>query len=278
MNTFGKAMVVLIMVMSIVFMSFSVIVNVTHKNWREEAEKVRGQLSQAQAQNQQLQAQVDTLQKDIENERTEKLKRVAALETERENLRREFLEREREHAALVEQNRQLIAQNEAVQNNMKAQLAELDKLRADIRAVQAEKEENFQNVVKLTDRLNQAQGQLENIKNRNVQLTQQAARLLSLLDAHDINPNEPVDGVPPRVDGLVLAVNNQGMVEISLGSDDGIRRGHTLDVYRNNATTSKYLGRIQVLTTQPDKSVAKILPEFRKGLIQKEDRVATRLN
>jgi uncharacterized protein YlxW (UPF0749 family) len=278
MNIFGKALVVLIMVMSIVFMSFAVIVNVTHKNWREETEKLRTQLGQLQAQNQELQARADTLTKEIENEKTEKQKRVAALETERESLRREFLEREKEHAGLVEENRRLIAQNEAVQNNMRAQLDELNKLRESIRTAQAEKEKHFQEVVKLTDRLNQAQGQLENLKNRNVQLTQQTGRLVSLLDAHDINPNEPVDGKPPRVDGLVLAVNSQGLVEISLGSDDGLRRGHTLDVYRNNATTAKYLGRVEVLTTQPDRAVAKILPQFRKGVIQKEDRVATRLN
>jgi cell division protein FtsL len=277
MNVFGKALVVLIMVMSIVFMSFAIAVYSRHTNWREKADQLQQQVSQIQAQNNELQALVENLRKEIDNERQEKLKRVAALETERENLRREFLEREREHAGLVEENRQLIAKAEAIQTNMKAQLDELNQLRETLRQVQSEKEENFNNVVKLTDELHQAQGQLENLKNRNVQLTQQTSRLLALMEVKDINPNEPLDGKPPRVDGTVLAVSATGLVEISLGSDDGIQRGHTLDVYRNNATTSKYLGRVQVLTTQSDKAVAKILPEFRKGLIQKEDRVASRL-
>lgn len=278
MNVFGKALVVLIMVMSIVFMSFAVAVYSRHTNWRDKANELQQRVSQIQAQNNEAQALAENLKKEIDNERQEKLKRVAALETERENLRREFLEREREHAGLVEENRQLIAKAEAIQNNMRAQLDELNQLRDTLRQVQAEKESNFTEVVKLTDELHQAQGQLENLKNRNVQLTQQTSRLLAVMQAKDINPNAPVDGRPPHVDGTILAVSSAGLVEISLGTDDGIERGHTLDVYRNNANTSKYLGRVQVVTTQTDKAVAKILPEFRKGLIQKEDRVATRLN
>jgi hypothetical protein len=68
------------------------------------------------------------------------------------------------------------------------------------------------------------------------------------------------------------------MIEVSLGADDGLRKGNTLEVFRNAGTISKYLGRIQVVRTSPDKAVGKIMPEFRKGNIQKEDRVATRVN
>lgn len=278
MNVFGKALVVLILVMSLVFMGFAIAVYARHTNWRDKANDLQTQLSAMQAQNNELQAQIENLRKDIDNERQDKVKRVAALETERANLQREYLEREREHAGLVEENRQLIAKSEAIQNNMKLQLDELNQLRDTLRQVQAEKESNFTNVVKLTDQLNQAQGQLENLKNRNVQLTQQTSRLLTLMEAKDVNPNEPVDGIPPKVDGTVLAVSSRGLVEISLGADDGIQRGHKLDVYRNNATTAKYVGRVEVLSTQPDKAVAKVLPEFRKGMIQREDRVATRLD
>jgi hypothetical protein len=236
------------------------------KNWKEKADQLQTQLTQAQAQGQELQAQIDNLNKNIDNEKAEKVKRVAALETERENLRREYLEREQAHAGLVEQNRQLIAQTEAVQNNMKGITDELTKLRGTLATIQQEKEQNFGELVKITDQLHQAQ----------VQLVDQAKHLTKLLDVNDINPHDPVDGQPPKVDGLVTAVSGQGLIEISLGSDDGLRNGHKLEVYRASPTNSKYLGRIEVITTEPDRAVAKILPEFRKGAIQKEDRVATR--
>lgn len=276
MNVFGKALVVLILVMSIFFLASSVAVYSNQKNWKEKSDQLQTQLTQAQAQGQELQAQIENLNKNIDNEKAEKVKRVAALETERENLRREYLEREQAHAGLVEQNRQLIAQTEAVQNNMKGITDELTKLRGTLATIQQEKEQNFGELVKITDQLHQAQGQLETLKNRNLQLVDQAKHLTKLLDVNDINPHDPVDGQPPKVDGLVTAVSGQGLIEISLGSDDGLRNGHKLEVYRASPTNSKYLGRVEVITTEPDRAVAKILPEFRKGAIQKEDRVATR--
>jgi hypothetical protein len=86
-------------------------------------------------------------------------------------------------------------------------------------------------------------------------------------------------GGPPRLDGVILASRATGYVEISLGSDDGLEKGHELDVYRVGPTVAenKYLGKVRVVQTEPDKSVAQILPNFKRGAIQKEDRVATRL-
>ena len=57
-------------------------------------------------------------------------------------------------------------------------------------------------------------------------------------------------------------------------------RGHTMEVYREGATpnATKYLGRIEILSTKADVSVGKVIPQYRRGNIEKDDRVATRLN
>ncbi len=94
------------------------------------------------------------------------------------------------------------------------------------------------------------------------------------MERRGVSPTASIDGVPPPVDGIIESVGKDGLVQISLGSDDGIEKGHKLEVYRGG----KYLGRIEVWQTAPDSSVARILPEFRKGPIAKEDRVATRLD
>ena len=85
---------------------------------------------------------------------------------------------------------------------------------------------------------------------------------------------------PPKVDGRVRAATADGLVEVSLGSDDGLMRGHTLEVFRDGATPSatKYLGRIEILSTKADVAVGKVMPQYRRGNIEKDDRVATRLN
>jgi beta-lactamase regulating signal transducer with metallopeptidase domain len=111
---------------------------------------------------------------------------------------------------------------------------------------------------------------------------------------------------PARAEGRVLAVRNNEFVEISLGADDGLRKGHNLAVFRILAdfpnTTQfmeglssghvvevipaqngpgnlgTYLGRVDVTETSPDKAVCKILPEFRKGVVKPGDRVTTSLS
>ncbi len=51
-----------------------------------------------------------------------------------------------------------------------------------------------------------------------------------------------------------------------------------LEVFRLKGDASKYLGRIEVLNTEPNRAVGKVIPEFRKARFQVSDRVATRLN
>ena len=78
--------------------------------------------------------------------------------------------------------------------------------------------------------------------------------------------------IPPAVAGVVTAVS-KNLVEISLGSDDGIRDGHQLDVFNN----TNFLGRIKIRRTAPNRAGGEIIPEYSKGEIKKGDRVATRL-
>ena len=67
MNWLGKVFVVLILLMSIVFMSLAMMVYATHKNWREVIEGPNGlavQLKNEQTENEQLKA--DYLRRDEE--------------------------------------------------------------------------------------------------------------------------------------------------------------------------------------------------------------------
>jgi hypothetical protein len=93
------------------------------------------------------------------------------------------------------------------------------------------------------------------------------------MEEEGVDPHAPPRGLAPRLDGLVTAVSDNNLIEVSVGSDDGLRSGDTVEVYRG----ASYLGRAEVLRTAPDKAVAKILRQYRRGTIQKGDRVATRL-
>jgi len=93
-----------------------------------------------------------------------------------------------------------------------------------------------------------------------------------VVDAAGINVDDPVDGAPPERNGNVLVVNRpRKLVEVSIGFDDGLRQGHLLEVTRGG----RYVTRLQVRRTEPDRSVAQILDDYSEGIIREGDRVDT---
>ena len=63
------------------------------------------------------------------------------------------------------------------------------------------------------------------------------------------------------------------MIEITVGADDGLRKGHTVEIFRGQ----RYLGRAVIIRTEPDRAVARVIRKFQQGPIQENDDVATKL-
>ena len=80
----------------------------------------------------------------------------------------------------------------------------------------------------------------------------------------------------PTVEGVVSQIRRTAgaqLVEVTIGADDGLKTGNTLEVSRGG----KYLGRLEIIETSPDKSVGRVDRRFQQGQIQEGDRVATRI-
>lgn len=279
MNLLGKVLVMLIFVLSLVFMTFSVAVYSTHKNWRDEVNlRLRPELQQRQQENQTLQTRLTSVQSELEQERTARQRALTSLEDSVQGRRDEVTALNSQLEELQGQNRDAVAAMAANEKTLSNHRAEITLLREQIRTAQDEKDKSFANMVQLTDELNERRNDLKLLRARNMTLLEHTARMGTVLERHGLDEFEPVDGLPPRVDGKILALGARGLVEISIGSDDGIRKGNILEVFRPRGDNSKYLGRIEIVSTEPDRAVGKTIPEFRKATFQKEDRVATRLN
>jgi hypothetical protein len=77
--------------------------------------------------------------------------------------------------------------------------------------------------------------------------------------------------------------DRSGRVEINIGSDDGLIRGHELTIYRfdRRATPlrrrpTEYIGRIRVLVTDPDEAVGKVIELLEGEKIKEGDTVTAR--
>jgi hypothetical protein len=83
---------------------------------------------------------------------------------------------------------------------------------------------------------------------------------------------------PEDVEGVVKATDSQsGYITITIGSDAGLSKGNTLEVYRLKPNP-QYLGTLRILDVRPNEAVAKLVGSARRGQIQVGDRVSSNIN
>jgi len=283
MTLLGKVFTVLIFIMSILFMGFSVVVFATHRNWKMLVDNPSateryplGLKQQLQAQvetNKGLRAELDGLRNQLAVEMAARRSALSALETKLADAQQRLAQKESELAGLQSAQTEATAAINLAETRLKELVIDIQKLRDEIRMVQAQRDEFYQRVVDLTDKLYSAAGVERNLKERETQLIAEISKYKRVTDVLGVNPNMPVESIAPPLDGIVTAVGDKNLIEVSLGSDDGLRVGHRVEVFRDN----NYLGSAMVLKTDPDRAVAQVDEKSQRGLIKVRDRVATKL-
>jgi seryl-tRNA synthetase len=156
---------------------------------------------------------------------------------------------------------------------------DLTQARKQVALLQAETNDKQQKVDAQIDRaaeiaaqLHEKESFLEIANERKAQLEKQVSQARVLLKQNGLSLDSlPKDRVP-TVNGVVMAVVDDS-IEVSLGFDDGLQTGHQIEVYRND----EYLGRAIVRSVKPDRAVAVLVREYSRGIVQRGDKVTTRL-
>jgi len=269
MTLLGKIFTVLIMIMSVMFMSFSIVVYATHTNWKEKSVELVKEVSVRQGVVDSVKADLDVQKERLEREQAARRFALASLQIRAD----EYSSRQQVAEGLLRdqqaENDKLTQSLVDAEDNMQKLTTEVTQLRVDIRDAQMAADEFFAQVLVLTDGNVQLEGEQIRFLEKNSQLIAQISRLTNVLTNNGLDENSDVTQVTPDVDGIVTAVA-QETLQISLGFDDGLREGHQFDVYRG----ATFLGRIKILRIKPSTSVGEIIPEFRRGAIRKGDRVA----
>jgi hypothetical protein len=283
MTLVGKIFTVLILIMSVAFMMLAVTVFATHRNWRDMVLRpetpdapagLKLQIEQSSDEIKRLNVEKKRAGDRLATEQAARRFALAALQSRYEQASQELQQRERAYAELQASHGEAVETLNTNQMNLEALTTEVRGLRDEIRNVQQSRDEQFLAVVKVTDRMNEVEGERQKLQERQIQLLDKVSRMQVVLERNELTEYSPINDIPPEVNGVVTAVGQTDLIEISIGSDDGLRKGHALEVYRNNS----YLGRIIVQHTEPDSAVGRILREYRKGIIRKGDRVATKLS
>ena len=275
MNFFGKILIGLTAIASIFLLVASLAVYSTHRNWKEDFDALKVQLSTAQNQNQQLESQKNSLEGQLTAEVEFARQEASKLATEREQLVSQNIDIQRRLDELTQLERTNTAAVASTQANNEKLTGEVGVLREEIRTNQAERDLAFTTALQATDDLHQADNELTTLRERNTQLAQEVGNKTALLDENGIDPNTDPDAVMPRVRGIVSKTQSTAgslLIEVTVGADDGLKPGHTVEVFRGD----RYLGRAEILKTEPDRAVGRILRQFQQGQIEEGDDVATR--
>jgi hypothetical protein len=289
MNLIGKIFTVLIFILSIIFMTMVLAVYATHTNWRDAVMNPSEQVSAAkplglkykfeeeQKRNETLKNQLDQLTKEKDKELDAKIQALTKMENENSLMKEKLTELQNAINKLDDAQRTAVAALKATQDESAKFRGEVEGLRSEAEKALSDRNAHFREVVRLTDEMHQMLNDLNELKTRNTTLAADMAKAKEVLRHFDLSENTDISGTPPRVEGQVEAVLGGGMTEISIGADQGLQKGHKLDVYRVAPNGNKYVGRVEVLKTAPDKSVCKVIPSFQQSEVQKGDRVASKI-
>lgn len=162
----------------------------------------------------------------------------------------------------------------------------------------AEEAKIFKSINKdLNDKYALAQDELFNLKNelfnwendakimdeKQKSLLVQVAHLKDVIRRENIDEKKALakDEPPPVVSGKVVATKpadrlGPELVEINIGSDDGLADGHKLYVFSTKGK-GKFLGEILLVKVVADRAVGEVILKSKNGNIQREDNVSTKL-
>lgn len=285
MNLVGKIFTVLIFLMSIVFATFALSVYTTHKNWRavvDNAQEPLGlsqRLDKAKSENTELLKKKKDLEEErkVEKERSDKV--LAQLESENQELRKERTENEKKIAELDAAVRDAVGGVKAAHETLANLRKQVETLREDIKTAQADRDDKFKKVVALTDDVHNAVNERMRLEKMNRDLIEQLSKAREALKYVGVNENSNYkDKEPPAgLQGQVTGVPRPDLVEVSVGSDDGLRKGHKLEVVRVEGGNTVYVGRVEVVEAAVDRAVCRTDPKMLRSPVQRGDRVFANL-
>jgi hypothetical protein len=284
MNIIGRIFVFAVFVMSLMLMTFAGAIYMSHVNWKDEVERLpKDCLPGQQPGYDYLLKQSITAREKVEQEITDLRRKVAESEQSRDQLIAKLQtaveQKEQELQTLradkdkrQDEMEQAVADVRTLREDLLTASKNVDQLQAQVKAQQDKVDAQVEKSAELSAELAQSQAQLTIAEERKAQLEKQVANARILLSQSGLNIDSlPKDRVP-TLDGDVIAVA-AGSIQVSLGSDDGLQVGHTLEVYRGG----EYIGRAVVKSVMPDQAVAEIVKAYARGVVQRGDKVTTRL-
>ena len=285
MTILGKILVFANLIFSLAVGALVIMVFVTQTNWEDGFAKLKKRYEVAEANSRMYAQEVDEARRASDD-------KVRKLQDEVRNSKQALAGMQQQLAAQQAEFNAVEARGKLTESNIKEATEELNRRKLEI--------DNLKTVLKQKEDTMVAM-ETQNTSYRNQAITaeitakseQERARQL-LGEVAELNKDrerrQPPSGTTTSrvlsssqrapiddVEGTVLETDaKSGLVTISIGSDAGVTRGHTLEVYRLKPRP-EYVGTITVIDAHFKESVARPITPLRAGPVQKGDTVASRI-
>jgi hypothetical protein len=287
MTILGKMMAIFVLILSLAQFAFTVMLFVSRSHWVAQNKDLVMRAQTAYKSAEQFQDQVEQVRAEAKNEKAalealiakkdQDLKTQVALT---EGLEKQLTDERQKVMAFETTSRQAIADaklrqadNDRVLGVVKERDTQIAKLVIDNKK---EREDRVNAEIAMKTAVQRAQAMEERLREAVLEIAKQKnqASGTTTTAAKTNAPNPPAE----NVEGLVSETDNTGLVEITIGSDAGLKEGNTLEAYRIAAvpSQSQYLGMVRIRKVYPNKAVAEPVGRMAAPL-QRGDHLSSRL-
>jgi hypothetical protein len=280
MTTFGKVLVFVNLVFSLVVCALIIMVYVTRTQWQDAFNKQQAQASAASAS---ASASAEQLKLTVDETRAT----LAANEAEMNRLRKELEARKTDLAAVEARLKDATTRADQAKATIEKMQVEVQRSREEgqkqeqflAQAIEAKnqalKEKNEERQLRVAAQIDRNRLMVQNAQ-LVTKMEELQKELIRTKQGGTAVAGKPTYN-PPRddVEGVIKSTDPSGLVTLSIGGDSGIEVGQTLEVYRLEPSPL-YLGTVRIRSVRPHEAVAQPVSRPRAPL-QMGDRVAAKI-
>ena len=269
----GKILVIVIMAFSLLFLALSTVVFTTSKNWMVAARKEHEEVDKQKKKAQDAQAIAEASKKGLEDAKVAFAATSKSFDSTLADLNDQI---KRVTGDLQEARKQQTAADQTAKSALdeaegKRQQTEL--LRTQLSGVEKQANEFKLRQADLNDQIRDLQRNLDTATKNNADLRERVAKFSTLLRSKglsdDISQLRGLESPPPVVGEVKKIDATNRLLELTIGADDGLVVGHELYIFRTTPRP-EYIGKVVIVTVDPDQSVAKLIGNTFQGKKIKE--------
>ncbi len=273
MNLMGKIFTLLIFFMSICFLVIAVMVGASHSNWKLKATINKAEAEKFRIAADSAKTKAGEMDKRLAAERAARAMQLAQLESQLKIALDQYYQKESQLKAELVISQERLRRMEQAEARLAQQDQEVSDLKSANAQLAADIADKFSLVRSLTNQRYELENQLDALQGLNKDLSADIAVRAKVMTHIGADKNMLTKDIVPKLDGIVTKTDDAAqLVAIGLGTDDGLRIGHQMDVYRGD----KYIGKITVTKTDYNVSVARIIKDFMQDIVREGDHVTSR--